>query len=260
MNKNYCFTLAYNLVSETEKAVQLLYEQNDKKDFEHIIVDLGFPLEEPNDIPDDMCKAKERNSRALKFLANKYGSEYIKMENEGVSQNWTKMYRHFKPDDTDMLIGIDPDERPLHNGWIKRMAEICRADETISMCSLTITVQKDMMEQFACEKKEIAGADAYVMNGLLNWALIGISGRFLNIIKEMPVPKTYPKYGHIESVLYPLMVTHEMPWCMLPEHQVEHTTCSQLLADWKAHIVWRVEELGQLTFDDYLILRKHSRI
>lgn len=260
MNKNYCFTLAYNLVSETEKAVQLLYEQNDKKDFEHIIVDLGFPLEEPNDIPEDMCKAKEKNSQALKLLAEKYGSSYMKMENEGVTKNWTKIYEHFKPDDTDMLIGIDPDERPLHKGYIKRMSEICREDETISMCSLTITVQANMMDQFACEKKIIAGSDVYVMNGILNWALMGISGRFLNKTGGLYPTKGYPIYGFMEAELYKRMTEHDMPWCMLPEHQVEHTYCSQLLADWKAHIVWRVEELGQITFDDYLILRKHSRI
>lgn len=250
MNKNYCFTLAYNLVSETEKAVHLLYEQNDKSDFEHIIIDLGFPLEVPDIIPVDIYKSKENNTKALKELSYKYGSTYIKMDNEGVTKNWTKMYQHFKPDDSDMLIAVDPDERPLHKGWVKRMGEICRADKTISMCSLTITVQADKMNEFLCEKKTIAEGDVYVMNGFLNWALIGISGRFLNKTSGLYPAKGYPIYGFMESELYSNMVKYEMPWCMLPDHQVEHTYSSQLLCDWKSHIVWRVKELGQMSFDD----------
>ena len=72
--RNIVHTLAYNLVSETEKALENLYRLNDRKDFEHYLVDLDYPTELTDVIPDDIGEAKKRNTEKLKALAAKYGS------------------------------------------------------------------------------------------------------------------------------------------------------------------------------------------
>ncbi len=92
----YVYTLGFNLVSEVQKATERLYAQNEHN-FKHLIVDLGFPLTEGDVIPENIEEAKNDNSNALKFLANRFGSQYVKFENIGVSQNTTQVINYLKP-------------------------------------------------------------------------------------------------------------------------------------------------------------------
>jgi hypothetical protein len=129
---NYLHTLCWNLVSEVEKAVKLLYELNDPKDFKHVIVDLGFPLES-DEIPLDIKKSKRNNTKRLRELAERYGSMYMKTQNEGVSQNWTQVYNTLGIKDNDCLICADPDEHPLNEGWVKAIGDVLKSDEKYAL-------------------------------------------------------------------------------------------------------------------------------
>mgnify|MGYP001568893692 CR=1 FL=1 len=59
MNGKYIYTLSFNLVTEVEKATERLYKQN-KHNFEHYIVDLGFPLVKGDEIPDNIEEGFEK--------------------------------------------------------------------------------------------------------------------------------------------------------------------------------------------------------
>jgi hypothetical protein len=95
MNTNYVQTLGYNLVDEINKSLARLYALNSRADFGHILVDLGFPLRHGDIIPANIEETKHNNSVLLKYMASKvYSSEYVKLPNVGVSQNWTAVYKY----------------------------------------------------------------------------------------------------------------------------------------------------------------------
>jgi len=259
---NYCFTLAYNLPSEVEKATEMLYRLNSNSKFRHLIVDLGFPLIVGDEIPKDLKKAKKHNTKLLKETCVRYGSEYIEMENIGVSQNWTQVYKHLKLADDDVLIGVDPDEHPKGFGWVKAMGDAIR-NMDLGLCSLMMEDHVPLMSGIPYSEQTIEGTRLYFLPaGSLNWALIGISGKFLNKIKKIPFPEKAPRYGWIEAELYPLFTKHKMTWAVLADYMVEHTDyehghpgTSKLLREWKNQIVFKVED-GQMSFDEFLKAKK----
>ena len=257
---NYCHTLAYNLVSEVEKATQQLYEMNN--DFCHIIVDLGFPLEESDVIPKNIEKAKANNSRKLKTLAKKYGSRYLKIKNIGVSQNWTAVYKHLKMNDDDILIGVDPDERPQQNNWVEAMAAVLRSPEKIGMATLTMPQQKKIV--LSKKTFTISGVKAVVPISNTNWALIGFTKLFLDEMGGVPHPPYAERYGWIEAEVYPNFEKYGYDLCFLPDYEVVHTDYeldnsvgSKILREWKNLVVFKLKKYGQISLDEYLI-RKRS--
>lgn len=268
---NYVHTLAYNLTTEVEKATKLLYEQND--DFTHYIVDLGFPLIK-DEVPQSFANAKKYNSQELKRIAREYGSEYVKMDNVGVSQNWDAVFKMLNMDDDDILIGADPDERPLNKGWVKAMGEVLRTG--YGLTSLMMVDHIPLMAKYKPKQVGIVNViDGKNVN--LNWALIGMSGKFLKAMGEVPVPKGAERYGWIESVVKIGLERHGFSWCVLPDYRVRHTDyardprhffmdpdraevydpeSSRLLREWKNSMVFQIKELGQMSFEDYLTMKK----
>jgi hypothetical protein len=267
MSTNHCFTLGYNLTTEVEKVTKLLYELNDRKDFKHLIVDLGFPLVVGNEIPEDIEKAKEYNSEVLKQMAADHGSDYVKLDNIGVSQNWTQVFRYLQPADDDVLIGCDPDEWPLDNGWVKSMGDVVR-EGNFALISLMMTAHINILKNRAYGERWIADRRVYILpNGSLNWALIGLSGKFLNLIKEVPYPPNATRYGWIEGSLIPKFSETGMTWGVLADYKVRHTDfelgdagTSSLLREWKNQIIFNIHQYGQLSFDEWLQMRKEERI
>lgn len=267
MNTNHCFTLSYNLPSEVEKVTKLLYELNDRRDFKHLIVDLGFPLIEGDKVPDDLEAAKLVNTEKLKELAKDFGSDYVRLENIGVSQNWTQVYRTLQIADDDVLIGCDPDEWPLDNGWVKSMGDVIR-EGGFGLVSLMMTAHINVLRNRALNERWVAGRRVYILpNGSLNWALIGLHGKFLNMIREIPYPPNATRYGWIEGALTPKFMETGMYWGVLADFKVRHTDfelgdagTSSLLREWKNQIIFNIHQYGQLSFDEFLAMRREGRI
>lgn len=259
MYKNYVHSLSWNLPSEVEKVTKLLYDLNNENDFTHIIVDLGFPLEEGDKIPDDIEKSKKINSQKLKKIASEYGSEYMQIQNIGVSQNWTSVYKSLNMDNSDLLAGSDPDEHPIHKNWVRAMGNVIRGEEKIALVSLMMDIHIPHIHNYQIKKKIIAGENVYWILGIINWALIGLKGEFLKLIKEVPYPKEAPKYGWLESQLYTQIIKNDYKWLLLPDYHVHHTDfelgdpgTSSLLREWKNEIVHKIKEKGQSDFCDWL--------
>ena len=262
---NYVHTLAYNLVSETEKATKLLYDQNDN--FEHYIFDLGFPLVTDKII--NLKLAKKKNSELLRELASKYGSKYVKIENVGVSQNWEAAWRYIGMDDEDVLIGADPDEHTQNEGWVNAMGDVLR--NGFGLASLMMVGHEGLLARKPVRK--IEGHNVMVNPGGINWALIGMSGKFLRLMNGVPVPKGALRYGWIESAVGDEIKKHGVDWCVLTDYKVRHTDyaadpveflknpngckldepgASRLLREWKNLIVFKIREYGQISFDEFL--------
>jgi len=250
---NYVHTLAWNLPSETEKSVKLLYEQNDN--FEHYIVDLGFPIYK-DERPKDLEESRKRTSEMYKELANKYASKYVKFENIGVSQNWTQIAKYLDLKDNDILIGADPDERPLHEGWIKAMSDVLRNGRygVVSLMMVDHWGPLQYERQRKCEGHNIITKDHS------NWALIGLSSKLLKGLDEVPRVEEASIYGWLEDAIRSNMAVHELRSCILRDYHVRHTDYSEhsegsskLLREWKDFIILQAtKKEEQITFEEFL--------
>jgi hypothetical protein len=248
---NYVHTLAYNLPSETEKAVNLLYSQNEN--FKHYIVDLGFPIASDKLI--DIEKAKKINTSKLKGIAQKYGSEYVKFENIGVSQNWDQVFKYLKLKDEDVLIGADPDEHPQNEGWVNAMGDVLRSGP--GLVSLMMLDHVNILKKY--KPKNIDGHRCLVNPGQVNWALIGLSGWFLNQMGTVPHPPNAKRYGWIEWAIRQEMNKYKVDWACLMDFKVRHTDfelddpgTSEVLREWKNLIIFQIKKYGQISLEEYI--------
>lgn len=256
MNTNYCFTLCHNLFDVIEASTKFLYERNPSNNFKHIIADVGFVLEEDNVIPDDFESARNRNTEKLKSLAKKYGSEYIRIENIGVSQNWNQIIDYVKMDDSDILIGCDPDEVVKTDNWVEAFGKILRTNEhKVAMCCLIMEHHKGEIED-AWNKRDavIEGDNCYLMDGILPMAIIGFSGKFINESRHIRIPDVALRYGHIESVLTEDFTRFGYEWVVTPDYIVEHTMPCNLLHYWKSDVFTYGN--NQCSFEDWLHSKK----
>lgn len=249
-NKVIVHTLAYNLPSEVKDAVTILYQQNESRYFEHVIVDLGFPITKGDQIPRNIERSKLMNTQNNIDTALTFGSKFLSFPNEGVSQNWERVRKHFDIQDGDVLICADPDERPKNHGWVKAISDVITNGKKIAWCSLMMKEHEPHVAHL--KKTNIAGHDCYLMDGGLNWAQGGFSGKFLNDIGEIPVPTGAPIYGWIEDACVRKMRPLEYQVAILADYYVEHTECSPLYRAWKTEITSNVKK-GQITFDEWLI-------
>lgn len=258
---NYCFTLAYNLVTEVEKTTNLLYDQNRSSDFKHLIVDLGFPLVNGHDIADNFDEAKRINSQALAGIAEVYGSQYVKMENIGVSQNWTQVFRYINPGDDDVLIGCDPDEHPTDEGWVKAMGEVLRFGNT-GLSSLINLDQVKPLSTMEVRRSVIKGHRVtYPPDFSCAWALIGMRGSFIKAMGEIPVPEKASKYGWIEQATYPKFKELGFSWCFLSDYFARHTVWdgNSVFQDWKFYVIQNTIG-GQISFEEYLTMKREGKL
>jgi len=258
--KNYVHTLAFNLPSEVEKVTKNLYSQC--AEFEHIIVDLGFPVEQPGVIPKSIAAAKRNNTEKLKQICEQYGSEYMVLPNIGVSQNWTAVWRELSMSDHDVLIGADPDEHTLNDGWVEAMGDVLRSGG-IGLVSLLMTDHEPLIMDMNIKK--IAGHNCLTTKRNLNWALIGMSGEFMKALGEVPYPPNAERYGWIEDMIRPLFKSKGYDWVMLRDYMVRHTDYSlgdagtdSLLREWKNTIIFRLREVGQISFEEFLKRKKNG--
>ena len=254
----YVHTLAYNLPSEVDKAVRSLYDLNPSRKFFHYVVDLDYPLYEDT-IPNDVKQSKLIASKKMRTIAKVNGSSYLKYDNVGVSQNWQSFVDYVMPNDNDIVIGADPDERPLNMGWVDAIKSVMDGDDKIAVASLFMTDHQKLIHRYPKTERIINGIRVWEMDKLINWALIGIKGSFLNKIDKIPFPEKAPKYGWLEHELYPLIIKHGYKWVILPDYLVKHTDypqdvgTSKLYRAWKNQIIHKIDEFGQISFEDYLV-------
>lgn len=257
----YAYSLAFNLVSETEQAVRLLYEQNDERDFKHYIIDLGFPLLKGDEIPDNIENAKRINTERLKSLAGDYGSLYLKMDNIGVSQNTGNFYRHIKPQDEDILCSVEPDEIQNEGGWIRAQADVLRADKTLGyVAPILVDAIPQLINNPLAPIEVIAGYNVMIIKGNINYGQVAYSGAFLNKIGGVPFLPQMQVYGGIEAALKHEIDKLGMRWGILKDYTTIHTNVPQLYRKWKDYIIFVTAGKPQIKFEEWLQRKKNGEI
>lgn len=259
--RNIVHTLCWNTYDQVQTAVSDLYARNERKDFIHVLVDLGFPIETGDVIPEDIEIAKASNTNKLKFLAEKYGSIYFKAENIGVSQNWTQVAQFMKVTDHDVLICADPDERVQTDGWVKALCDVMRANPKYGWISLMMPEQLEILNKKNTVEFTYLAIKTWEIIGNMNWAQGAMSGK---LIKQMggkiPHPDHYGIYGGLESATQMQMKRHGYKWAMLPDYLVVHTNEVPLLRSWKDLIIHEIKRFGQVSFDEFLVMKKRGLV
>lgn len=257
----YVLTLAFNLPSETLEATRYLYELNRDVKFVHLICDLGFPLEYGADVPDDIEASKDRNSVKLKQIAELYGSEYVKFENIGVSANWNQVLEYIKTTHgftkDDALISCEPDERPVHHGWIQAIYDVL-SNKKIAAAGLIMPDQKPIVDKnHNCVKSIIKNRHVYLVNGTMSVAQIGFSGKYLLANNGVPTPENHAIYGYLESAFSKSLHKHGLGWALLKDFEVLHTETSTLYREWKTDITsGEYKADRQIQFSQWLEIQK----
>lgn len=255
-------TLCWAIYDDIEKAVDSLYVLNDKNDFTHILCDLSFPLESASEVPENIEEQIKINSVKLKFLAEKHGSRYVKMQNLGVSGNWNTISQQEKITEGDVLICCDPDEmvNPRCYGWVKTISEVLNSGEGYGVASLMMEEQfneltgQNSQERFIGEEGEpqIRVID---IKGNLMMPQIGISGKLIKLMGGVPHPADWKIYGYLEAALLDSMAKWEMKWCMLPDFIVAHPEhdSTHLLRQWKNSLIFGEHKgKAQIHFEEWL--------
>lgn len=254
MNKNLTFTLAYNLVSEVADSLERLYKQN--SNLHHLIVDCGFPLE-TDEVPDDIEKAKERNTDALIALSEKYNCDYLKIENQGVSQNWNQIIEYLNPDETDIVICADADEQPTERDWVNAICHVLRADESAGYCASLLIDAKPILDKNIPIVKVGAHFVYDMKSASINYGLVGIKASFIKKIGGIPVPGDMQVYGGLEAMLLQKLRQHNMKWYILRDFTEVHTNNCKLYREWKDNVIFEQAQKGlpQTTFEKWLEMK-----
>ena len=256
-------TLCWAVVSDIEMATRRLYQLNDREDFEHVLVDLSFPLLKADEVPANIQKAKLKNSEALQVLAKKYGSRYVQATNLGVSQNWSTVWKSEKIGDDDVLIGCDPDEmvHPKSTNWVRDMADVIRSGENYGVVSMIMKEQIPTLNETNSINRTIDGIDIIEVDSGAMWAMIGCSGALLNKMGGVPYPVSTPIYGSLESAMMQNMKPLGYKWCFLRDKMVAHPQWNfkHLLRMWK-HFILDEKNGEQIHFEDFLKLKQEGKV
>lgn len=252
-------TLGYNVAELVEESTESLRELNEGFDYKHVIVDLGYPLGEERSDWDSFKFIEQAKSNNL-YLNNQtslvYHSDLVKFNNKGVSGNWTTVANLYDIGDGDVLIGADPDERPMDKDWVKAMAEVMDADKNIAVCSLMLPELLELegfFENYILAERILNGHRVWYGKAMCQWALIGISGRFIAKAGRVPSPEAAPIYGWIETACDAFMRHFGMTWVMLPDYRVQHIASSPLAQEWKNEMVTeKAMNEGQIDFETWL--------
>ena len=93
----------------------------------------------------------------------------------------------------------------------------------------------------------------------INWALIGMSGKFLKGMGSVPYPENAERYGWIEAMIRPHFRELNMDYAVLPDFRVRHTDfelndpgTSKLLREWKNLIIFKIKEYGQISLEEFI--------
>ena len=157
MSRTIVHTLGYNIPTLIDEATESLFNLNPERNFTHVIADLGYPLGQYREtwdiVPQFIPINKRKNAISIIDTATLHKSDCVRIPNRGVSGNWTQIAYLYDIGRGDVLIGADPDERPMDAGWVDAMAKVMQGDSSIAIVSLVLPEQLVLDSQLRQEEQ-----------------------------------------------------------------------------------------------------------
>jgi hypothetical protein len=234
--KVYVHTLAYNKPEFVQMAGENLRVTAGTDRYEYVIFDCGYPL-----------PSEKENSSKLKKIADKLKAGYVKIENEGVAQNWNKAIEHFNPSDDDIVVGMDPDSRADTLGWLRDMKTAFQKRED----AFYIGMNRTGFEEYKRGTLIEGEVNLLKFNELVAWSMGGFR---VKMIKEIGGIGQYNgRYGYIEHYCYDKLKPMGYDFYLLADHfDLSLDSPDPQYSEWKQASASRNTDLK---FNDWLRTR-----
>jgi hypothetical protein len=138
-------------------------------------------------------------------------------------------------------------------------------NDSAGMVTLMMPEQAEALKNWNYTERIFNGVRILDLTGSANWALIGFSGKFTKLMKEVPYPATHPRYGYIETFVREKLLQTGYKYFFLPDYTVYHTDyprdagSPKLLREWKNQIIFNFKEHGQISFEKFLTMKKQGK-
>jgi len=233
--KVYVHTLAFNQPEFVRLAGENLRVTSglDNDRYKYVIVDCGYPL-----------PSKSENSKQLKKIADKLKAEYLQIENQGVAQNWNKVFEYFNPSYNDIVVGMDPDSRSDTFGWLKDMKTAFQTKED----AFYIGMNRSDFDEYKRGTLIEGDVNLLKFNELVAWSMGGFRAGMINEIGGLG--QYNERYGYIEHYCYDRLKPKGYDFYLLADHyDLSLTSPDSQYEEWK-----RLSRTNQInvSFSDWL--------
>jgi hypothetical protein len=228
-------TLGFARHGFVRESVEYFQARSDRSEYdEHVVVDLEYPL-----------PSAEENSDRLQKLALEKRLSYMKLPNLGVAKNWQQVVERYRLQDTDTLVGVCPDTRGEHPGWVRAGVEVLQADPDC------FTVQLNRYGDYRPynpEVRRVGSHNVVRFPQLVAWSTGMFNMRHINEIGGFEAWNPY--YGWSEHYLVEKLLPMGRHWCFLKDHYD-----AGLPSPDPDYTQWKIESAGGVTkssFEDWL--------
>lgn len=181
MKRLHIQCLAFNTADFVFEAISLFEKQKGNYPIvSKVLYNPKYPLSE-----------EPKHSARLMEIAENFGFEYVEIENLGVSENWNQAIKNKFLSDGDVLVGIDPDERPQQVGWLDSLMEVFNNEPGAYYVGLN---QKGNPSN--CTEMKFGNTIALKYSQLIAWPVGGFDCGWLEKIGG--ASQDHPVYGYIE--------------------------------------------------------------
>lgn len=193
-------TIGYAPPDFVREGVEYFLERSDPTEYDaYTLVDPGFPV-----------GGEKENRDKLRVLAAEKGLQYLAIENLGCHKNWDFTARHYGLSDHDILVGVCPDARGEHKGWVKAGVDVLRAEPEC------FTVQLNRYGDYTPYNPyyEVRGGQQVVrFPRLVAWSVGMFNMGLVNSVGGFDAYNPY--YGYGEHWLVDRLVPKGNWWCFL---------------------------------------------
>lgn len=207
-----------------------------KSDLPKTLFDVGYPL--------------DGQAEKLKELCLKFGWQYQPLENLGTAGNWNYAWRFIgRPD---ILIGVEPDERPTDTTWIDKTVMIMSSERAKKLAYLGMGQAHfgKMYEHLLKPKFVIEQCVLKRYTEPVGWAMGSFSGAFL----EKVGVKGGAHYGNVEGMTGAAIEANGFEWALFDEINSVHMEDDAKYTRWK---IDSADRRTNVSFREWL-LAEHS--
>ncbi len=183
----------------------------------------------------------------LKALCKAHRWNYQKIENLGCAANWNYVWRFLgKPE---ILVGVEPDERPSNKSWISRACDCLMEDPALGFVGMGqrhFQTMYDVDPNFKNETFTVGNNTLKNYKTGIGWACGAVSGKFM----EKCGMKGDSHYGNLENQTATAMGKLGFRWGLFTDIFSIHICGEPAYETWK---VLSADRKTGLSYRDWLL-------
>lgn len=177
------------------------YYRTRNRQTEHIFVDQHYPLN------------KDENRRELWTTCREYGISVLDPgKNLGGTEGFNYAVRRISAQPDDVIIGYDPDSRPVTEGWDGALQDAILMDPKINWTSLMSARAKPELEARGYDRRSVGHLEVWRTHKPVVNSICAFRASWLNAIGGLNQPSRF--YGGLEAHMFQHLRGGQ--WCFLP--------------------------------------------